>query len=286
MGTDPKDRPNTDNDPNNLIGDPPSPNKGKDEGLSDNSGDTGLTSPDTGQGGGQDDSELQQLLRERGFKNPDDLAKSYRELETKKTELEKAKRLNSLSRPPVFTQPDAEVHVDDFNFDGDLYGTITDNDRGRQFLKTYRDNIIKSTIKAIDKRDQNRKANQLVYEVNRLMAEDPERFERLRPIMVRIARENPGIQDSAEGLRWLYSEATKLEGETRKSQAWESLKEIGLDREDIERFKAIASKSKPAKISGAGGGGSTIEKSPDQMTEEEKGKKIIDDILKADTMND
>lgn len=287
MGTSTKDRPNMDNDPNNLINDNPSPDTGQDGGLLPGSGNAGSASPDSGQDAGmQVTPEFQQLLRERGFKSPDDLAKSYRELETKKTELERDKRLSNLSRPPMYVPPaHKEIQTDDFRFDGDLYGTITDNEKGKKFLHDFGNHIIKSTVNVINKQNQDQKNAEIVFTIEQLMASDPEKFERLRPTLVRLAKENPHLQ-SGEGLKAIYAEAEKLDSDIRKNAVWDSLKIAGLDKESIETLKAIASRNKPPKISDAGGGGSKIEKSPDQMTAEEKAKKITDAILKADTMSD
>lgn len=290
MGAKKKDPPNT-GQGSDLIDESSTPQSGQGEGLLGGQGDAGPSPPDTGQGRDtQLSPQTEQFLREKGLKDPDALVESYKNLESRKTELEKERRLSNISpsfssNPPP--QP-SEVQLDDFNIKGDFYSIMSDNQQAGNFLKEYGKHIVKSTLNFVDKRDQEREQRKMLYEVQRLMAQDPQEFERLRPAMVAISQENPNIRD----LSVIYEEAKKRSAESRKQGAWETIKTVlgdDVTSEDIDRLKAIISKSKPPKIAGAGAGGSAGGaglKPPEQMTEEERGNVVIKAILESDKMED
>ncbi len=215
------------------------------------------------------ESKLQVLLKKRGLKSEDDLVDLLEKQERRITELGKTSRINSLipARPAVMPERREPTPID---VPDDLYEIITDKEKSKKYINDLAASIRRQTRAEIEEEEAARTYDRMRKEAIELVREDPDKFVRLRPLMIQIANEDPGL-----GLRELYAEADQRAKADREVQAKELMAGMGIDPNDLRHLVA---KKRPAEISTASGGGaasSRVNLTDRQKVEEQIKKNIL-----------
>jgi hypothetical protein len=217
--------------------------------------------------------ELSAFLKKKGLKSAKDLMVAFEEKERKVTDLSNQVLLGAepryippAERPSAGT-PDEELKVED------SYALATNTDEFNKFLKKV-DGYIE---KKLQKREDVAKVNRMTREAFRLRAKDPAEFERVRPLMVELAK---SPQYAEYSIPELFEVAKTQGAEMKRGFIDEVKKELGLDGIDTEKLKSIAARMNPAAISTSSGGGATPEK--EGLTDvQRREQQIKTNILKA-----
>lgn len=265
-------------------GDPPEMGKGETL-LTGEKGDVGLEPPEIGQGDEQLSPESTEYIKTKGFKSVDELVKSAQNSEKKITELRQADQLKGdlgipppmapTSQPPVTQEPEAEVEIPD-----DIYSIISDQDKAKTFFRDFAKKVEARTTKKITAGYQQLKTTEMKQEMYNKYTEDPQKFQRLRPIMTELARQHPHAN-----LNQLMGAAEKVEVQRKELFAEEAKRAVGLEGIDLDKLKVLADKAQTTTPLSTGGGGGQVGLSQGKRTEaEKKGDALWKDILAADTL--
>lgn len=217
---------------------------------------------------------LRDIMLKKGFKTLEELAESYKNQETKITEQSKDARLSRLTFPSTVPPRPGAKDRSEFKI------PEPEKDPYQMSKEEFADHIGKvvSVVKAEQKElEADREWNAKYAEAISIIAEDPKKFERLRPIVADLYRQHPG-----HSLRNYMVEAERLEKEYKTEQKKAVLEDIGLDPEDIPKLKTILGKTRMPRISetSAATGGGTLTK------EQKEEAKLIDDILKTNRLSE
>jgi len=285
------DDPSNKNKDQKIVGSGDPPEMGKGEALlTGEKGDVGVGSepPEIGQGDEQLSSESVEYIKTKGFKSVDELVKSAQNSEKKITELRQADQLKGnlgipppmspalQSQPPVREiEPEAEVEIPD-----DIYSIMSDQDKAKTFFRDFAKKVEARTTKKITAGYQQVKTGEMKQEMYNKYAEDPKKFQRLRPIMTDLANQYPHAN-----LNQLMGAAEKVEVQRKELFAEEAKRAVGLEGIDLDKLKVLADKAQTTTPISTGGGGGQVGLSQGKRTEaEKKGDALWKDILAADTL--
>jgi|GEM_PF-5163321 len=246
----------------------------------------GSEPPVIGQGDEQLSPESVEFIKTKGFKSIDEVIKSAQNSEKKITELRQEDQLKGyLGIPPpmapvqqpVTTQPEPEPEIE---IPDDIYSIMSDQDKAKAFFKDHDKQVEDRVTKRITAGYQQVKAGEMRREMYNKYAEDPQKFQRLRPIMKDLADQYPHAN-----LNQLMSAAEKVETRQKERFAEEARKAVGLEGIDLDKLKTVVDKAQATTPISTGGGGGQVGLSEKKKTEEQKaGDALWKDILEADTL--
>ena len=191
--------------------------------------------------------ELRDVAVKKGYKSAADIVKALEGLEQQNTRLSQELRVSKLqatlpppraagSPQPSFQPP---VSVED------PYELVQDKVKFNAFMQTTRKQIKEEVKQEIRQESTDKEYDMAYRKAQALIAKDPEKFERLRPIMHQMSLSEPNAD-----LDDLYARA-----EIKRQADIVEIRKEAFGDIDMDRLKVIAAKAKPAGISGASGGG-------------------------------
>jgi hypothetical protein len=208
--------------------------------------------------------ELHDVAVKKGYKTAADIVEDLKRLEQQNTKLSQELRVANLratlppprpvGSPQAPFQPPVSVE--------DPYELVQDKVKFNAFMQTTRKQIKDEVKQEIRQEETDKEYNKAYNKAQALIAKDPEKFERLRPIMhqMSLAEPNADLDD-------LYARA-----EVKRQADIDELRKEVLGDIDPDRLKVLAAKARPASISGASGGGQhtggTGGKTPEQIIKE------------------
>jgi hypothetical protein len=219
--------------------------------------------------------ELREVAMKRGFKSAADIVKTLEGLEQQNTKLSQELRVSKLQAtlPPPRRAGSFEAPVQPAAAVEDPYELVQDKNKFNAFMQTTGKQWREELKKEIRQEEADKEYDKAYRQANALMAKDPEKFEKLRPIMHQLS-----LQDPNANLEELYARA-----ETKRKEDIEELRKEVLGDIDPNSLKIIAAHAKPAGISSASGGGQ-------QATGGTEGKTaaqiIKEQILLSDRLSD
>ena len=241
-----------------------------DEGQGQGAG--AATAPVTDAGAPAVSPKLRELMERRGLKSLDELVDLTADLERTTTKLGQEKRILEMTASlPVYpppsqagaaAQPPAAKKV---IFDGDPYELVTDKEKFNTFLSDFQAQTREETRRTIADEQGRQVYQSLSNEVRNLIAEDPDKFSRLRPRMMGLAAlpQNQGVS-----LHELMSQAEKEELSDSKKRSSEVLRQLS-EVIDLDKLKALAPKMRVS-ISGGSGQGAAAGREPTTTQEAEQ----------------
>lgn len=208
--------------------------------------------------------ELHDVAVKKGYKSAADIVEDLKRLEQQNTKLSQELRVANLratlppprpmGSPQAPFQPPVSVE--------DPYELVQDKVKFNSFMQTTRKQIKDEVKQEIRQEATDMEYNKAYNKAQALIAKDPEKFERLRPIMHQMSLSEPNAD-----LDDLYARA-----EVKRQADIEEIRKEAFGDIDLDRLKVIAAKARPAGISGASGGGqqtgATGGKTPDQIVKE------------------
>jgi len=220
--------------------------------------------------------EFQEVARKKGFKSAADIVEALKSLEQQNTKLSQELRVSKLqatlpaSRPMAGPEPQPARRSPRPT---DPYELVQSPEKFNKFLDEYDAAVEERVVNRIRKEENDKEYDKAYRQANALMAKDPEKFEKLRPIMHQLS-----LQDPNANLEELYAKA-----ETKRKEDIEELRKEVFGDIDPDRLKVIAAKAKPANISGASGGGQQATAGTGNKTAEQL---IKEAILGSDKLSD
>ena len=225
--------------------------------------------------------ELRDVATKMGFKSAADIVKELERLKQQETKLSQELRISKLQTtiPPrrPTSQPTNQPSVQPVVVE-DPYELVQDKTKFNSFMqatrKQWKDELRQEIKQELKQEDDDKEYEKAARKANALIAKDPEKFEKLRPIMYQFS-----LQDPSADLEDLYSRA-----EAKRKEDIEELRKEVLGDIDPNSLKVIAAHAKPAGISSASGGGqqqaepSTAGKTAAQIVKEQ--------ILLSDKLSD
>lgn len=217
--------------------------------------------------------ELEALMKKKGFKDTTELAKAYEASERKQTELESEKRLRTLSQIPT-RQRTPRQPIERPVITKDPYDMTQEelNAHNKALADAIKDEL-RVEYEEEKKDIEYRKG---YVETMKVVNEDPERFERLKPTLANLHRQYP--EATLAELMPVANEVEKTEKLKRKD---EFIKEVFGPDADVDKIKTLIPKVRgPAVIAGGVGAGAL-----NAGTKTERAKmedKIWGDIAKSD----
>jgi hypothetical protein len=218
---------------------------------------------------GEASEKLQEFMKKKGLKSLDEVATVLSESEKRTTQLEQERRLSSLLPQNIPPRPKTQRQVKEIP-------KLTEDpvDMSKEDLEKYlreRDAAVEDRLTAkYEDAEADKEYNKAYAQASRLINKDPEKFERLKPIMANLH----GQYENAT-FEQLYDAADGLEEQVEKERKASLSRDLGLNQGDLDNLKALVGKARPAKISGATSAGG------EGMTERGKKsiKKLKDDIF-------
>jgi hypothetical protein len=199
----------------------------------------------------------------KGYKSAADIVKDLERLEQQNTKLSQELRVSKMQttlppqRPMAGPEPTRRGPRPT-----DPYELVQDPVKFNKFLDEYGAEVEERTYNRVRKEATDKEYDAAYRKAQALIAKDPEKFERLRPIMHQMSLSEPNAD-----LDDLYARA-----EVKRQADIEELRKEVLGDIDPDRLRVIAAKAKPVSLSSASGGGqqtgSTGGKTPDQMIKE------------------
>jgi len=226
---------------------PPLPDMAGGTDLEDDAGAGAGQVPDTGLLDLTTIPELHDVAVKKGYKSAADIVNALEGLEQQNTRLSQELRVSKLqatlpppraagSPQPSFQPP---VSVED------PYELVQDKVKFNAFMQTTRKQIKEEVKQEIRQESTDKEYDMAYRKAQALIAKDPEKFERLRPIMHQMSLSEPNAD-----LDDLYARA-----EIKRQADIAEIRKEAFGDIDMDRLKVIAAKAKPAGISGASGGG-------------------------------
>ena len=252
------------------------PDMGEGEEISTEEGETEkpAEAPDTGEAEeGVVSPKLQEIMKKKGWKNLDDFAKAYESSEKKRTELERDRRVSSFlpdeipPRPKVEREkkPYPKLEKDPMDMTKEEYERFRAEER-----EAFKSEMQNMYLDAEADKAYQQEYRQAMKRINK----DPEKFNRLKPIMNDLRHRYPKANFDD-----LYDMAAEEEQGVTEKRKEIIRNDLGLSQQDIDDLKALRDKARPATISG----GSTGVGGAGRMTPEQREKKIKDDIFGKDS---
>jgi len=207
--------------------------------------------------------ELREVAVRKGYKSAAEIVEDLKRLEQQNTKLSQELRVANMRatlpppRPMAGPEPTRRSPRPT-----DPYELVQDPAKFNKFLDEYDAAIEERVYNRVHKESTDKEYDMAYRKAQALIAKDPEKFERLRPIMHQMSLSEPNAD-----LDDLYARA-----ETKRKEDIEELRKEAFGDIDMDRLKVIAAKAKPAGISGASGGGQqaagTGGKTPEQIIKE------------------
>lgn len=207
--------------------------------------------------------ELHDVAVKKGYKTAADIVEDLKRLEQQNTKLSQELRVANLRatlpppRPVGGPEPTRRSPRPT-----DPYELVQDPAKFNKFLDEYDAAIEERVFNRVRKEATDKEYDAAYRKAQTLIAKDPEKFERLRPIMHQMSLSEPNAD-----LDDLYARA-----EVKRQADIEEIRKEAFGDIDLDRLKVIAAKAKPASISGASGGGqqtgATGGKTPEQIVKE------------------
>lgn len=208
---------------------------------------------------GTEDAEYDRLssfMRKKGINDVGKLVELAENLEKRNTQLDQdVRRLSAVGRFPAVgegvVQPgvgrQAVATVDD-----DLDIEVPDNPleimTDPKKLKEFSKKLVLAGRDMARKETQAERYEQAKVRVQTKMAENPQEFAKLRPIMLELSRSNPDAD-----IDQLYGAAKNIYTEDRKGLVNEVKAELGLADQQDPRLKAVLGRLRQAPVSGGTG---------------------------------
>lgn len=198
---------------------------------------------------------LRELMERRGLKSLDELADLTADLERTTTKLGQEKRILEMTASlPVYPPPSQAgaaaqpPPAKKVIFDGDPYELVTDKEKFNTFLSDFQAQTREETRRTIADEQGRQVYQSLSNEARNLIAEDPDKFSRLRPRMMGLAAlpQNQGVS-----LHELMSQAEKEELSDSKKRSSEVLRQLS-EVIDLDKLKALAPRMRAPISSGSG----------------------------------
>lgn len=216
---------------------------------------------------------LQEFMVKKGIQDIGKLVDLASELESRNTKLSQdVQRLSAATQypaspggfvPPV--RPAAAPADDDIDLPENPIELVTDKAKLRQFALN-----LKQSLRADMERGQLAERFQgLQARVQAKMAQDPEKFQALRPAMYELSFQHPGAD-----IDQLYSMAEQRETAKKKALVDEVKRELGLSGVDAERLKGVISRVRQAPVSGGTGPQVNLQQTDEQKANAELLKAI------------
>lgn len=264
-----------------------SPDIGKGEELDESQDefDETIVPPEPEEGtGGPLSAETQEYLKGKGFKSADELVKSHESLEKKQTDLTRDARLNRLGGPyvpaPAVERPAGSLTREKIEIPDDPSELLYDKEKFKTFLDNYGNQVEARTLEKVDAHLGQQEEQRILAEYNSLLSEDPDKFEKLRPMMFQLSKRYPNA-----AMQDLYAEADVHYQKQKKEASSELLKDVFGPDVDASKIKTLVSKMKPATISSSSGGGQEIPVTV-SSTVRERAKTVKEEILGATKLTD
>lgn len=207
--------------------------------------------------------ELHDVAVKKGYKTAADIVDDLKRLEQQNTKLSQELRVANMRatlpppRPMGGPEPTRRSPRPT-----DPYELVQDPAKFNKFLDEYDAAIEERVYNRVHKEATDKEYDAAYRKAQALIAKDPEKFERLRPIMHQMSLSEPNAD-----LDDLYARA-----EVKRQADIQELRKEVLGDIDPDRLKVIAAKARPAGISGASGGGqqtgATGGKTPEQIIKE------------------
>jgi len=217
--------------------------------------------------------ELEALMKKKGFKDTSELAKAYEASERKQTELESEKRLRTLGQIPV-RQRTPRQPIERPVLTKDPYDMTQEelNKHNQKLADAIKDELRVEYEEEL--KDQEYRKGYI--ETMKVVNEDPERFERLKPTLANLHRQYPEAP-----LSELMPVAEGVEKTEKLKRKDEFVKEVFGPDADVEKIKTLIPRLRgPATIAGGVGAGAL---NAGIKTEKAKMEdKIWDNIAKSD----
>jgi len=242
---------------------PPLPDMAGGTDLEDDAGAGAGQVPDTGPLDLTTIPELHDVAVKKGYKSVADIVKALEGLEQQNTRLSQELRVSKLQatlpppRPMGGPEPTRRSPRPT-----DPYELVQDPAKFNKFLDEYDAAIEERVYNRVHKESTDKEYDMAYRKAQALIAKDPEKFERLRPIMHQMSLSEPNAD-----LDDLYARA-----EIKRQADIVEIRKEAFGDIDMDRLKVIAAKAKPAGISGASGGG--------QQTAGGAGSKTAEQVIK------
>jgi len=268
-----KESPKTDKTLGLTNDEPPIIGEGE-ELVEEVSGGTETSPPITGEGEAEKlTPELEALMKKKGFKDTSELAKAYEASERKQTELESEKRLRTLGQIPV-RQRTPRQPIERPVLTKDPYDMTQEelNKHNQKLADAIKDELRVEYEEEL--KDQEYRKGYI--ETMKVVNEDPERFERLKPTLANLHRQYPEAP-----LSELMPVAEGVEKTEKLKRKDEFVKEVFGPDADVEKIKTLIPRLRgPATIaSGVGAGALNAGTKTDKAKMEDK---IWANIAKSD----
>lgn len=199
---------------------------------------------------------LQEFMKKKGINDITKVVELAENLEKRNTQLDQdVRRLQAAGRMPfgegvVQPQPGAGRQVATVDDDLDIQvpdnpmELVTDPNKLKEFGKKL---VLAGRDLAL-RQSQAERFNAAKVRVQAKMAENPQEFARLRPIMLELSRGNPDAD-----IDQLYEAAKGIYTEDRKSLVQEIRQDLGVSGDDAARLKGVVGRLRQAPISGGTG---------------------------------
>ena len=216
---------------------------------------------------------LRELMERRGLKSLDELVDLTADLERTTTKLGQEKRILEMTASlPVYPPPSQAgaaaqpPPAKKVIFDGDPYELVTDKEKFNTFLSDFQAQTREETRRTIADEQGRQVYQSLSNEARNLIAEDPDKFSRLRPRMMGLAAlpQNQGVS-----LHELMSQAEKEELSDSKKRSSEVLRQLS-EVIDLDKLKALAPKMRVSISGGSGQGAAAAGREPTTTQEAEQ----------------
>jgi hypothetical protein len=191
--------------------------------------------------------EFHDVAVKKGYKSAADIVEDLKRLEQQNTKLSQELRVANLrtTLPPPRPMSSLQPSSQPMPSVEDPYELVQDKTKFNTFMQATGKQWKEQLRQEIRQEEADKEYAKAYNKAQALIAKDPEKFERLRPIMhqMSLAEPNADLDD-------LYARA-----EARRKEDIEEFRKEAFGDIDLDRLKVVAAKAKPAGISGASGGG-------------------------------
>lgn len=228
----------------------------EDAAAAGDAGSGGTATPDEGVDDDAAVARLSEFMKKKGINDITKVVELAENLEKRNTQLDQdVRRLQAAGRMPlgegvIQPQPGAGRQV--VTVDDDLEIEVPDNPMelvtDPNKLKAFGKKLVLAGRDLARRETQAERFNAAKMRVQAKMAENPQEFARLRPIMLELSRGNPDAD-----IDQLYEAAKGIYTEDRNSLVQEIKKDLGVSGDDAARLKGVVGRLRQAPISGGTG---------------------------------